>query len=158
MNPDNIDDEYDFDAKVFPEDLPENLQMLVSANWEAAKEMPLSQMSVIVLEGIFNLLTHLGTVVDEEMAQISPKDLSIIVDSRHGKTILGCMTEFAVGMTTILSSIDQLRAISPKEYDKIVKDFQSMITSKIAQKEDEIVEEFMRSIPDTLPPEDAASE
>jgi hypothetical protein len=53
----------------FPNDLPENLQMLVNANWEAAKEMPLSDMSVVVLEGIYNLLTHLGTLVDDEMAE-----------------------------------------------------------------------------------------
>ena len=147
-----------FDKSNFPNDLPENLQMLVNANWEAAKEMPLSDMSVVVLEGIFNLLTHLGTLVDDEMAQIPPKDLSIIAETKHGQIVLGCMTEFAIGMTTIISSIDQLRALSSKEYDKIVKNFQTTITSKIAQKEDAIVEEFIRSIPDALPPEDAASE
>lgn len=142
----------------FPEDLPENLQMLVNANWEAAKEMPLETMGVVVLEGIYNLLTHLAAIVDDDMAQIPPKDLTIIADTKHGQIVLGCMTEFAIGMTTIISSIDQMRAMNPEKYDKIIKEFQSTITNKMAEKEDAIVEEFIRSIPDAFPPEDAASE
>lgn len=132
--------------------------MLVNANWEAAKEMPLETMGVVVLEGIYNLLTHLAAIVDDDMAQIPPKDLTIIADTKHGQIVLGCMTEFAIGMTTIISSIDQMRAMNPEKYDKIIKEFQSTITNKMAEKEDAIVEEFIRSIPDAFPPEDAASE
>ena len=139
-------------------DLPEKYQILLSANWEAAKEMDIETMGIVVLEGVYNLLLALGTQVDKQMGRVGNEALLEMGNTENGQTVLGCMTEFAIAMTTIISSIEQIRETDPEKYDGILKVFKDTITSKMAEKEDAIVEEFMRSIPDALPPEDAASE
>lgn len=138
-------------------DLPEKYQLLFSANLEAAKEMDVETMGIVVLEGVFNLLLALGTEVDERMGGLGNEALIEMGNTENGRTVLGCMTEFVIAITTIIASIDQIRETDPKKYDKILTAFKNTITNKMAEKEDAIVEEFMRSIPDTLPPEDAAS-
>jgi hypothetical protein len=120
--------------------------------------MDIETMGIVVLEGVYNLLLALGTQVDKQMGRVGNEALLEMGNTENGQTVLGCMTEFAIAMTTIISSIEQIRETDPEKYDGILKVFKDTITSKMAEKEDAIVEEFMRSIPDALPPEDAASE
>jgi hypothetical protein len=136
------------------EELPDKLKMIINANWETAKEMTMEEMAIVVMEGIHNLLNAIGTEVDTRMAKIPQSELQEIVDSKHGRTIVSSLSDFASAMATILVSIEQVRLLFPDQYNNHVEVFRKRVDEKIEKQEEAIVEEFIRSIPDAPPPVD----
>lgn len=138
-------------------DIPEKLKMFVNANWETAKEMKLHEMTIVVMEGVYNLLNAVGPEVDIQMAKIPPDELSEIISNPNGRIIVTALSDFASAMATIMVSIEQVQSLFPDEYKQQVEDFRQRIEERVAEQEEAFVEEFMRSIPDAPPFDDEIS-
>ena len=136
------------------DDMPDKLKMIVNANWETAQEMSMSEMAVVVMEGIHNLLSAVGAEVDKQMAKIPPSELAEIVENPNGRKVVSSLSDFASAMATILVSIEQLQTLFPKEYKAQVDDFRKRVDAKVGEQEEAIVEQFIRSIPDAPPLDD----
>lgn len=136
------------------DNIPDKLKMIVNANWETAKEMTLSEMTVVVIEGVYNLLSAVGSEVDKRMAKIPPDELAEIVDTPNGRTVVTSLSDFASAMATILVSIEQIQSLFPEEYKSQVEDFRKRVDEKVGEQEEALVEEFIRSIPDAPPLDD----
>lgn len=139
------------------DEMPDKLKMIVNANWETAKEMNLSEMTVVVMEGVYNLLSAIGSEVDIRMAKIPPDELAEIVSTKNGRTIVTALSDFASAMATVLVSIEQVQGLFPEEYKQQVEEFRKRVDEKVGEQEEALVEEFIRSIPDTLPPDEELS-
>lgn len=139
------------------DEMPDKLKMIVNANWETAKEMNLSEMTIVVMEGVYNLLSAIGSEVDIRMAKIPPDELAEIVNTKNGRTIVTALSDFASAMATVLVSIEQVQGLFPDEYKQQVEGFRKRVDEKVGEQEEALVEEFIRSIPDTLPPDEELS-
>jgi hypothetical protein len=136
------------------DDMPDKLKMIINANWETAKEMDLSEMAIVVMEGIHNLLGAIGSEVDIRMAKIPPDELAEIVNTKNGRAIVTSLSDFASAMATVMVSIEQIQSLFPKEYNSFIDEFKKSVDEKIGKQEEAIVEEFIRSIPDAPPLEE----
>lgn len=136
------------------DDMPDKLKMIVNANWETAKEMDLSEMAVVVMEGIHNMLSAIGSDVDVRMSKIPPDELAEIVSNPNGRQIVSSLSDFASAMATVMVSIEQVQGLFPEEYQNRVNEFKKRVDEKIGEQEEALVEEFMRSIPDAPPLDD----
>ena len=136
------------------DDMPDKLKMIINANWETAKEMDLSEMAIVVMEGIHNLLGAIGSEVDIKMAKIPPDELAEIVNTKNGRAIVTSLSDFASAMATVMVSIEQIQSLFPKEYKSFIDEFKKSVDEKIGKQEEAIVEEFIRSIPDAPPLEE----
>lgn len=136
------------------DDIPDKLKMIMNANWETAKEMTLFEMTVVVMEGVYNLLSAIGSEVDVKMSKIPPDELAEIVDMPHGRTVVASLSDFASAMATILVSIEQVQTLFPEEYKSLVEDFRKRVDEKVGEQQEALVEEFIRSIPDAPPLDD----
>lgn len=139
------------------DDIPDKLKMIVNANWETAKEMDLSEMAVVVMEGIHNMLSAIGSDVDVRMSKIPPDELAEIVSNPNGRQIVSSLSDFASAMATVMVSIEQIQGLFPEEYQNRVDEFKKRVDEKIGEQEEALVEEFMRSIPDAPPLDDEVS-
>lgn len=139
------------------DDMPDKLKMIVNANWETAKEMDLSEMAVVVMEGIHNMLSAIGSDVDVRMSKIPPDELAEIVSNPNGRQIVSSLSDFASAMATVMVSIEQIQGLFPEEYQNRVDEFKKRVDEKIGEQEEALVEEFMRSIPDAPPLDDEVS-
>jgi len=138
-------------------DMPDKLRMIVNANWEIAKEMTMEDMAIVVIEGIHNLLSALGSEVDVRMSKIPPDELAEIVETPNGRTVVSSLSDFASAMATIIISIEQMQSLFPEEYQSRVSEFKKRVDEKVGEQEEALVEEFIRSIPDAPPLDDELS-
>jgi hypothetical protein len=113
--------------------------------------MNISEMAIVIMEGIHNLLSAIGSEVDIKMAKIPPDELAEIVDTPNGRAIVSSLSEFASAMATVLVSIEQMQALFPDQYKAQIDEFKKRVDKKIGEQEEAIVEEFIRSIPDAPP-------
>ena len=141
------------DSQFEDKNIPEKVRMLINANGKIAKDMSLETMGIVVLEGIFNLLVSIGSLVEKSMNKISNEELVEMGNTKNGEIVLSCMNEFAISMATIITSIEQLQAMHPDDYERILSAFQNKVLEDVNEQQEALVEEFMRSIPDTLPPD-----
>lgn len=140
--------EFDEDAQIGPLS-QEQFMMFMKANSEEAKKMPLEKTSAVVSEGIYRLCMALGEEIDSFIMNVDPDEMSKIAKTKPGSDMIRLLSIFGDSIIMIIESVNHLKD-NFEEFDQYVKEFRKNVNDRIKEQEENLIKDFVDSIPDAI--------
>ena len=140
--------EFDEDAQVGPLS-QEQFMMFMKANSDEAKEMSMEKTSAVVSEGIYRLCMALGEEIDSFIMNVDPDEMSNIAKTKPGSDMIRLLSIFGDSIVMIIESVNHLKD-NFEEFDQYVKEFRKNVTDRLKEQEENLIKDFVDSIPDAI--------
>lgn len=140
--------EFDEDAQIGPLS-QEQFMMFMKANSEEAKKMPLEKTSAVVSEGIYRLCMALGEEIDSFIMNVDPDEMSKVAKTKPGSDMIRLLSIFGDSIIMIIESVNHLKD-NFEEFDQYVKEFRKNVNDRIKEQEENLIKDFVDSIPDAI--------
>ena len=140
--------EFEEDAQIGPLS-QEQFMMFMKANSDEAKEMSMEKTSAVVSEGIYRLCMALGEEIDSFIMNVDPDEMSSIAKTKPGSDMIRLVSIFGDSIVMIIESVNHLKD-NFEEFDQYVKEFRKNVTDRLKEQEENLIKDFVDSIPDAI--------
>jgi hypothetical protein len=127
----------------------DRLLMFIKANKEASKTLPMDQITFLVLEGIYRICSIMGVELDKLVHNLDANEMESIIQYRAGQDLVRAVSTMGDSMVMMMESIAYVKENNPN-FGESVEKYRNTIDEKIKKQEDDLVKDFLESIPDGI--------
>lgn len=121
--------------------------MFIKANREASKTLPMDEITFLVLEGIHRICSVMGVELDKLVHNLDATEMDSVIQYRAGQDLVRAVSTMGDSMIMMMESIAYIKENHPN-FKEAVENYRNMIDEKIKEQEDDLVKDFLDSIPD----------